>query len=562
MSLELNKIAASVLTAGVVAMGSAFFADLLVSPHAPEEPAYKVAMKDEKKGDEKPAKPKGPKSIVPMLASADASAGETASRACTACHSFNKGGPNKIGPNLYGVVGNKIASVEGFSYSDALKGKEGKWTYAKLNKWLHNPSKWAPGTSMSYNGVKDAQKRANLVAYMRELDDSPMPLPSEDEVQAAKQASGGGEQAADGGEQMAKAEGSADAGASGDGDAGGSGSGSDAHAMIAKASAAKGESAVAVCKACHSFNKGGPNKVGPNLYNVVGSDIASVEGFSYSDALKGKEGTWTYDKLWAYLENPQGWAPGTNMSYPGVSDAAKRANIIAYLKQQSENPPKLERDSAAASDAGGTQEATAETGGDGGDNAGASSAADGGDSATSGGDTAGDSSTERDASASEDAGGDGSGDQAKADNADGSGDQAKADNGDAGSASQTAKAAASGSPIHGKIASASASKGATAAAVCKACHSFNKGGPNKVGPNLYGVVGSDIASMDGFSYTDALAGKDGAWTYEKLWNYLENPQKWAPGTNMSYPGVKDPAKRANIIAYLKQQADDAPKLNP
>jgi cytochrome c len=545
MSLEINKIAASILTAGVVAMGSGFFASLLVSPHGPEEPAYTVATKDKTTtGGEKPSKPEGPKSILPMLASADVSAGETATRACQACHSFNKGGPNKIGPNLYGVVGNEIASVEGFSYSSALKGKEGKWTYEKMSAWLHNPSGWAPGTSMSYNGVKDAQKRANIVAYMRQQDDSPMPLPSEDEIQTAKQAGSGGAQASDRGDQMAKADGSAGTEETAASDGDGAPGGSDAHQMIAKASASKGETAVAVCKACHSFNKGGPNKVGPNLYNVVGSDIASVEGFSYSDALKGKEGAWTYDKLWSYLENPQGWAPGTNMSYPGVSDPAKRANIIAYLKQQSENPPKLDSDSAAASESGETQKAEAETQGDG---AATASASDG--SAANGADKM---ETADDATGEEPSG----------DAADATGDQASAGDGDVSGEGQTAKAASTGgSPIHGKIASASASKGATAAAVCKACHSFNKGGPNKVGPNLYGVVGSDIASADGFSYTDALAGKTGSWTYTKLWNYLENPQKWAPGTNMSYPGVKDPAKRANIIAYLKQQADEAPALN-
>jgi len=599
MSLEFNKIAASILTAGVVAMGSGFVADLLVNPKTPDEPAYAVATKDKDKGGGKPSKPKGPRSVLPLMASADAGAGENAARACQACHSFNKGGPNKVGPNLYNVVGSKIASAEGFSYSQALMDKEGEWTYEKLSKFLHNPSGWAPGTKMSYAGVKDVEKRANLIAYLREQADSPMDLPSEDEVAAAKKAdagdtasgdggggSGDGGSGSTGGEQMAKAEGATDKGASG-GDGGGN-----AHAMIAKASAAKGESAVAVCKACHSFNKGGPNKVGPNLYNVVGSDIAADESFSYSDALKSKEGSWTYDKLWAYLENPQGWAPGTNMSYPGIKDPAKRANVIAYLKQQSDNPPELETDSAAASDGGETQTAKAETGGDGSATDGAAdSAADGGadsDGADQAASDEADAATQTGNGQADGARADG-GDRAKAEQAS---DAATGDAGDSGSASdaaetadsgdtgnggettatdggggdegatQTAKATSGGAEIHGKIAEASASKGATAVAVCKACHSFNKGGPNKVGPNLYGVVGSDIASTQGFSYSKALSGKNGAWTYTKLWNYLENPQGWAPGTRMSYPGVKDPGKRANIIAYLKQQADDAPELNP
>jgi cytochrome c len=75
---------------------------------------------------------------------------------------------------------------------------------------------------------------------------------------------------------------------------------------------------------------------------VVGAEIASVDGFNYSDALKNKEGSWTYEDLWAFLESPQGWAPGTRMTYPGVKDPQKRAEMIAYLREQSKNPPPVE----------------------------------------------------------------------------------------------------------------------------------------------------------------------------------------------------------------------------
>ena len=91
---------------------------------------------------------------------------------------LNEGGKNGLGPNLYGVVGATQASHEGYTYSAALKGKEGAWDFDNLNAWLTKPAAYAPGTKMTYAGVVDTQVRANVIAYLRTLSANPVPLPA------------------------------------------------------------------------------------------------------------------------------------------------------------------------------------------------------------------------------------------------------------------------------------------------------------------------------------------------------------------------------------------------
>ena len=370
--LEFNKIALAVLTAGIVAMLSGFFATILVhSDPAPEQQAYVIATPGEGAGEATQAAAKEPEDILTMIAAADAAAGEGVTKKCTACHSFNEGGANKIGPNLWNIVGRQIAAVDGFDYSGALSDKSGEaWTYENLSGFLEKPKTWAPGTKMAYAGLKKAKDRANLIAYLREQSNDPQPLPepaAEPEMEDAAPEGGAAEGEAPDGEMEASesasdgsaedampakdeemtqtaeasdtqpAEQSADAAA----DAGGDGS-SGLGAQIAAVDPAAGKKVARKCTACHSFESGGPNKVGPNLYGIIGKPIAAAEGYKYSSAMKGKASeAWSYENLAAYLGNPKKWVPGTKMAFAGLKKESDIAAILAYLRENHDNPPPL-----------------------------------------------------------------------------------------------------------------------------------------------------------------------------------------------------------------------------
>lgn len=176
---DFNTIAMGFLFTIFVALGLSFLTELVFHVDKPEKPGYVIEVAEAEGAAG--AKEEAAELITPLLASADVAAGEKLLKRCTACHAFEKGGPNKVGPHLYGVVGNDIASVGDFGYSKGMTeyaaGK--KWSYEELDGFLKKPSKWIKGTAMGFAGLKKIEARANLIAYMRTLSDSPIPLPSE-----------------------------------------------------------------------------------------------------------------------------------------------------------------------------------------------------------------------------------------------------------------------------------------------------------------------------------------------------------------------------------------------
>ena len=407
-STEINKIAGGVLAAGLLLMLLHFFSGKIYGNgegHHHEEPLAFALEIEEASTDGGTAKP-AVEDYTALVAAADVAAGEKAFKKCKSCHKLEEGVHGGTGPSLYGVVGRDIASVD-YGFSDALKGIEGDWNLEALSAFLKSPKKFASGTKMSFGGIKKAQERVNLIAYLNELDGSPIQLVAAKPAEEAETKDAGAEEKSeDGAADEAAKDGAATDEAPKDEGAKDDGAADDAAKDdAAKDDAAKDESA-----------EDGASDAKSEDDAAKGDDAAKAEDTKEGDAKEGDA-----DDNTDVAANDEGDATKTE-------DSAKDESADA----KSDGDTKDEGTDAKSED------------------------------------------------------------DAKSDDAAKEGDDAAKDEGGDGATHAAAFAdgdAAAGKKVFRK---------------CRACHKVEEG-KHGLGPSLYGIINSDIASAEGYDkYSEAL----------------------------------------------------------
>ncbi|MDC3100156.1 cytochrome c family protein [Candidatus Pelagibacter sp.] len=179
-SFEINKIIASILLVALLIIGISKISNIIFKVDKLDSSAYKVELPDDgakQISEESTMKADDKVDISALMALGDIAHGEKVFKKCSACHSIEAGGGNKIGPALYNVVGRKIAAVEDYKYSKALVEYTKNWSFEELNGFLIKPQKWIKGTKMAYAGLRKEKDRASVILYLNKYSDNPLPLP-------------------------------------------------------------------------------------------------------------------------------------------------------------------------------------------------------------------------------------------------------------------------------------------------------------------------------------------------------------------------------------------------
>ena len=175
---EINKIIAAIILTIVIVLSINKLADVIYNVKVREDATYKVAKVTETKEiskDDNKAKSGNDIKIFMVLGSIDH--GKTVAKKCIGCHSVSKGGGNKIGPALWGVIGRKVGSVSGYKYSKAMGGFGKNWNFEAMNNFLIKPKDYVKGNKMAFAGISKEKDRASVILYLNEQGDFPLPLP-------------------------------------------------------------------------------------------------------------------------------------------------------------------------------------------------------------------------------------------------------------------------------------------------------------------------------------------------------------------------------------------------